>query len=69
MKVSETMDLGQLLDLMATDLDGHPKQTQDQAVELRKLLVRDYNGQDTDDIDGGSWIALCCALDPAEQLN
>jgi hypothetical protein len=69
MKITEAMDLDQLLDLMATDLDGRRMQTPDQAIELRKLLVRDHNGQDTGDIDGGKWMALCCAVDPVEQLN
>jgi|GEM_PF-5204999 len=69
MKIAETMDLGQLLDLMATDTDGLRKQTMEQASEFRKLLVRDHDGQDTAEIDGGRWMALCCAVDPAEQSN
>lgn len=69
MKISEAMNLGQLLDLMATDTDGLRRQTTEHASELRKLLVRDHDGQDTTEIDGGRWMALCCAVDPAEQSN
>lgn len=69
MKISETMDVGQLIDLMGTDVGGGNKVTVAEATELRKLLVRDHAGEDTDDIDGGRWMALCCAVDPAEQSN
>ena len=61
------MDLGQLRDLMATDIDGRHKQTEEQAIALRDLLVRDHAGQDTVDIDGSHWMTLCCAVDPTEQ--
>lgn len=69
MKISAAMDIDQLVGLMGKDVDGGSKATVNEAIELRDLLVRDHDGQDTDDIDGGRWMALCCAVDPAEQSN
>lgn len=70
MKVHADMDLPRLVSLMG-ERHGIGRLTSrsasiQEARELRDLLVRDFNGSDTDSIDGATWHAYCCAVDPNE---
>lgn len=70
MLISTNMALSELIELMGTSHTlGQPprKATNQQAEDLRELLVRDFDGQDTDGIDGGKWMLYCLAVDPEEQ--
>lgn len=64
MKIDATMDLSDLASLM-----GRDNVPIEQAAELRTLLVRDFNGQDTDAISIGTWGTYCCAVDLVQQDN
>jgi hypothetical protein len=70
MFISVNMAIPDLIELMGTSHTlGQPprKATAQQANDLRDLLVRDFDGQDTDGIDGGKWMLYCLAVDPEEQ--
>lgn len=70
MKIHADMDLTCLVPMMG-ERHGTSRLTSrfasiQEARELRALLVRDFNDSDTDNIDGATWHAYCCAVDPTE---
>lgn len=70
MKIHSGMDLSELVSLMGrrVTLGSAPRMaTLQEASDLRHLLVRDFRGKDTDDIDCVRWNLYCCAVDPDEQ--
>lgn len=64
MKISEKMDLAALAGLM-----GRDDVPLEEAAELRGLLVRDFDGIDTDEIALGLWGTYCSAVEPAQQVG
>lgn len=69
MIISESMSIPDLIELMGTttSLGKSPrKATEQQAQDLRKLLVRDFDGMDTDSVDGHKWMVFCLAVDPED---
>lgn len=64
MHICKDMNLTMLAGLMGRD--DVPKY---EAAELRDMLVRDFNGLNTDQIAVGVWGAYCCAVDPAQQTS
>lgn len=70
MRIAPDMDLNELVSLMGitTRAGFSGPATLSQASDLRALLVRDFLGQDTADIDGRTWDLYCCAVDPAEAI-
>lgn len=62
MKIEASMDLLTLAGLM-----GRDNVPLEEAAGLRDLLVLDFAGRDTDDIEIGLWGTYCCAVDPAQQ--
>lgn len=70
MKIRADMDLSQLVPLMGerVSLGGAQRiASLQEASDLRQLLVRDYPGMDTEDIEGARWDLYCCAVDPEQQ--
>lgn len=68
MNIEPNMDLLELQPLMGKTVEkgGERIPTLDQAAHLRELLLRDFAGQDTADIDGVTWDLYCCTVDPVE---
>ena len=67
MRIAPDMDLNELVPLMGVSA-RHGPATLSQASDLRDLLVRDFAGKDTNDIEGSTWHLYCCSVDPAESL-
>ncbi|BCN13335.1 hypothetical protein GO290_02725 [Ralstonia solanacearum] len=73
MKIHSDMNLDELVPLMGERHGiGRPAEARvasvDEAIAMRELLVRDFCGKDTDEIDGGLWQSYCCAVDSHEQI-
>lgn len=68
MRIHADMALNDLIDQMGKRYGGSARTADIQhASDLRTLLVRDYDGQDTNAIPLPTWNAYCCAVDPDEQ--
>lgn len=70
MLISPTMSLSDLIPLMGERFGvNHPSRqaSDEEASDLRDILVRDYIGMDTNDIPGAKWHIMCLAVDPNQQ--
>ena len=69
MQIHADMDLDELIPLMGERYGVGVSRyaSQQEASDLRDLLVRDFPGKDTYQIDGGRWHHYCCAVHPTEQ--
>ncbi|ODP35132.1 hypothetical protein A9762_12310 [Pandoraea sp. ISTKB] len=69
MRIHAGMDLVELIPLMGKRArPGYVGlASMQEASDMRQLLVRDFDGEDTNDIEGHTWHLYCCAVDPSEQ--
>ena len=67
MKIHADMTIEELVPLMGERFGAVHSQfaSAQEAIDVRNLLVRDFAGEDTNEIDGAKWHLYCCAVDPS----
>lgn len=71
MNISPEMSIEDLIGWMGERVrpEGARFASQQEAADLRELLVTRYPEGNIADIPDGEWHALCCAVDPAERYS